>query len=491
MSASQPPTGLVRRGRIGPIWCDGREILRRMFVTVRDRDWREVPVTSWHLTVDETSTIAEFEGRHTSDGVDFEWRGQLEISANSRHARFRFEGRALRDMDVCRLGLVILHPVESMVGAEVTACGPHGEAKLTVSRHIHPQPIVKGLPSAMTAPFSILKIARKDIGLLRLEFTGDLFELEDQRNWGDASFKTYCTPLSLGFPRRIARDSVVSQAVEVIYTPPSAAPTSRRRRSAVAASSSTEERAAARSSLPATPVAWRCKAPTIGCVVTDPVMDVLIGKNAIAAWDHLQLPWDAVTRERVGRLLAILPRSTQLELVVPSLENSGRLCETARVLRGHEDRIARILLTDTRQALPSARTVANLRLIFSDAGLGEVPVLLMPRGYFVELNRGECQDRNVDGFAFPLSSTVHASDTECVIDNVEAATDMVATLKSFKKGAQIAVAPLAAYYPARSEGHEGGDPLWTAWLAKIISRLSAAGVTSMTLAEDLAANQGR
>ena len=31
---------------------------------------------------------------------------------------------------------------------------------------------------------------------LKLLFEGDLFEMEDQRNWTDASFKTYCTPQS-------------------------------------------------------------------------------------------------------------------------------------------------------------------------------------------------------------------------------------------------------------------------------------------------------
>ena len=31
-------------------------------------------------------------------------------------------------------------------------------------------------------------------------FEGDVFETEDQRNWTDASFKTFCTPLRLPFP---------------------------------------------------------------------------------------------------------------------------------------------------------------------------------------------------------------------------------------------------------------------------------------------------
>ena len=36
-------------------------------------------------------------------------------------------------------------------------------------------------------------------------FNGETFEMEDQRNWTDASFKTYCTPLSLPYPIKIIK----------------------------------------------------------------------------------------------------------------------------------------------------------------------------------------------------------------------------------------------------------------------------------------------
>ena len=35
-------------------------------------------------------------------------------------------------------------------------------------------------------------------------FDGDIFEMEDQRNWTDASYKIYSTPLRLPFPCRCA-----------------------------------------------------------------------------------------------------------------------------------------------------------------------------------------------------------------------------------------------------------------------------------------------
>jgi hypothetical protein len=50
---------------------------------------------------------------------------------------------------------------------------------------------------------------------LRLSFSGEVFEIEDQRNWTDASYKTYCRPLSLPYPYRIGPSSVVEQTVRL------------------------------------------------------------------------------------------------------------------------------------------------------------------------------------------------------------------------------------------------------------------------------------
>ncbi|MEP7293893.1 MAG: hypothetical protein ABI835_19045, partial [Chloroflexota bacterium] len=48
-----------------------------------------------------------------------------------------------------------------------------------------------------------------------VHFFGDVFEMEDQRNWTDASYKTYSTPLDLPFPVEIAAGTQVQQSVNV------------------------------------------------------------------------------------------------------------------------------------------------------------------------------------------------------------------------------------------------------------------------------------
>jgi len=46
-----------------------------------------------------------------------------------------------------------------------------------------------------------------------IQFSGDLFQMEDQRNWTDASLKTLCTPLSLPIPVEGREGTRISQRI--------------------------------------------------------------------------------------------------------------------------------------------------------------------------------------------------------------------------------------------------------------------------------------
>ena len=54
---------------------------------------------------------------------------------------------------------------------------------------------------------------------------GDTFEMEDQRNWTDASYKTYVRPLALPWPYTLAKGTVIEQAVRLsVHGTPAAGP---------------------------------------------------------------------------------------------------------------------------------------------------------------------------------------------------------------------------------------------------------------------------
>jgi hypothetical protein len=209
-------------GTIGPITFGGRELVRRLFVTVRDSEWREVVPASWH--VGQGSRALTFEVRHYNEDVEFRWSGKLSVEPERRRLTFGFRGVAGRAMSVCRLGLVVLIPLQQMEGAQVRQSGPDGEKEIRLGRYVAPQLVLAGLPTGIGRPFDKIEIDAAASGRLTCIFEGDTFELEDQRNWGDASFKIYCTPLSFGYPRQVGANAVVEHSVVVEWDERSAVP---------------------------------------------------------------------------------------------------------------------------------------------------------------------------------------------------------------------------------------------------------------------------
>jgi hypothetical protein len=460
---------LVIPGGCGPIYSEGRELLRRIFVTVRDEEWREITPTEWRSETNASGSTCTLFGRHTSERVDFRWQGTLTVSADRRRLKFAMQGRSLREMRVCRLGLVVLHPVEVTVAAQLTALGPQGTQHFTPSRQIHPQAIVNGLPSAMTEPFTELTIARADFGTLRLHLTGELFELEDQRNWGDASFKTYCTPLRLGFPRALPRGAEISQSMEMSYEP-----------AAVGAAAqdqgiSTHIEAVSDSLSPK-------RSTQVGIVLP-------VGSQAparpgpVAAWDHLHVELTEAKAAQTAYLLGVSFAMARLEVVLAIGDGIGIAAPIRNALTQFKPQIDRVLLRDTHNPLPGREALAEARRTLKACGLSSVPVFILPNGYFVELNRGRLDGLQADGIAFPFSATVHAEDDSTIFENIESLPDMVSTARRLAGVDDIAICPLALYYPSR-QGRFPKD-LTLPWVSRLIARGAAAGAASITLGTDV------
>ena len=451
---------LVRPDGIAPVWCDGHEFLRRMFITVRDRCWREVGPTHWESAVDEAKRTATLMACHISEQVAFEWQGTLRVSHDLRKLRFALVGKALRDMEVCRLGLVILHPVNSMVGSQLAAIGPQADQHLTVTDTIFSQPIVDGIPLAMTEPFSELVIERADFGTLTLRFEGELFELEDQRNWGDASFKSYCTPLRLGFPRTVKAGASIAHSVEVRFDP-----ASRRETSHVTAS----------------PRAEIGVFPTLGRERR--LLSTPVRSHKEPAWHHVHFQIAEQTDTAILRSL--------LESVSPKIQIgvAADLASTAEVLDllcRHRERVSRVILSGPGTSLPPAAEVERWRRHFEAAtGSPYTPLLAGTGGYYVEFNRAMAFDVPASGLAFPLTATVHSDDDATIADNVAAIRDMAETARRLTKLSEIVVSPLALYHPPSGIPRNFPVNLIRPWLAATLIHAALARVASITLAGDV------
>src|SRR5436190_7454822 len=187
-----------------------REIIRRIYAAVRDHNWVTVPCELSDL-VSELGDY-EFHIRYTSthrlNEVHFVWKAEI-IGQQDGTIRFSFDGEAKSTFRRNRIGFCVLHPIRECSGAIARASYPDAnQRELVFPKVLTPEQPVPGFQDLTRLAHEI------EPGLwAEVKFEGDLFEMEDQRNWIDASFKTFCTPLRLPFPFVVEASARVEQVI--------------------------------------------------------------------------------------------------------------------------------------------------------------------------------------------------------------------------------------------------------------------------------------
>lgn len=194
------------------IRAGNKEVLRRVMVAVRDSSWKTVPVriSNEAVTVGTDEFHIAFDARHVDENVDFAWHGTMEGRADGT-IRWTMSGEPLRTFWRNRIGFCVLHPIEECAGQ---ACEVE-HVDSSRERSLFPDLIAPHQPFVQVRALS--HAVSPDIHA-RVQMTGDVFETEDQRNWSDASFKTYSTPLSLPYPVLVKPGDRVQQSVELTIT---------------------------------------------------------------------------------------------------------------------------------------------------------------------------------------------------------------------------------------------------------------------------------
>jgi D-apionolactonase len=184
----------------------GDQILRAVRAVIRDPDW-----TSCRLVVDTiSSTATTVDLALHCDDRGAAVHGSLRVEADGEVLSATLDLLADADFMTNRIGLVVLHPA-SVSGSAIEVT--HSDGSVTASTF-------PGSISPHQPAFDIAAIGwatKRHRAQLRL--SGDVFEMEDQRNWTDASFKCYNRPLSLPFPYLVTAGSHLRQSVEVTVKP--------------------------------------------------------------------------------------------------------------------------------------------------------------------------------------------------------------------------------------------------------------------------------
>ena len=159
--------------------------------------------------------VLDLDVHHRAQDLDFAWH--CRVRADGQQALvYEMDGRAQSDFSYNRIGLCVLHPPALTAGRGYPAWSrgsPASAGFLPVL--VGPQMVLDGRIFSLFPAFDRLEVDATPDLVLAFEFEGDAFEMEDQRNWTDGSFKTYSTPLSLPFPFQAKEGQRFHQRVRV------------------------------------------------------------------------------------------------------------------------------------------------------------------------------------------------------------------------------------------------------------------------------------
>lgn len=194
-------------GNLRTIRFHGVEVLRAISFVVRDKDWGTYAPVLHDLAVEEGEGRFAVGYRAECTGAGGErlvYRGRIE----GRPTGLVFAGEAVPEGDFLtnRCGFTVLHPIVGLAGTEVEV------------EHVDGRRVAARLPDLIdpAQPFKDMRaithiVAPGVRATCRME--GDAFEMEDQRNWSDASYKTYVRPLALPWPYKLPAGAPVRQRV--------------------------------------------------------------------------------------------------------------------------------------------------------------------------------------------------------------------------------------------------------------------------------------
>jgi D-apionolactonase len=424
----------------------GLDIASRIQVTVRDPGWGTVPTTLRSSSIEQTANAFHvvIEATHQNDDVGFAWRGEFE-GDDTGALRFAIDGLAERSFDYRRIGICVLHPARSYTGAAYRVTDGSGFVEGKFRAEITPQLLIDERYHPMIEAFSVIDIRFPGRVSATFSFEGEWFELEDQRNWTDASFKTYPTPLERSEPRTLVEGTEVTQSMSLQL------------RGRAPAARVVDEVTVVQINGPTDRTM-----PPIGLVAPG---DPTLGPA------HLRLDVEVVKGDD-GTLRRAAALGAPLEVAFLVDEDASGIEAIAPSLTGLP--LARVLIHLTSGATTPGALVREVRARLGERTAG-VPVVGGTSSHFSELNRLPPDTNGVDAVAFAVSPTVHARDERSMMETLEIQTEVARQAQSLAHGLPLVVSPVAI------EAHVG-TPFADAWTVGSVAALAAGGAVSLTYA---------
>ena len=421
-----PVTATLENGALRWISLGGVEVLRGIAFLVRDRNWStpSPTITDLNIAQDADGFRVSFQALCHSDDGELPWSAEIVGVADGS---LRFTGTAAPKADFAtnRTGFVILHPLERVVGCPVDVTHVDGSKR----RARFPD-----LVDPEQCFFNVRALSHEAAPGVWATCTmvGDAWEMEDHRNWLDASFKTYVRPLSLPYPYTIKGGERVTQTVTLVFS--GASPTSPKTAGEapvqIALGGGTTR-------MPAiglrAPLQWMDQAMAAADLARE------AGPRLLNARFDPRAGHGGQELRQLGALASAVGAGLTLELVVPGRQDPAEeLNEFAAQLKGSgiQPESIVVAIAEDRIRLEPGAPPPPLALLGAvhQAARAAFPGIRIGGGsfgFFTELNRNWPPIGLIDYVAHVVCSTVHASDDRAMMENLESFRHMTKTVRAF------------------------------------------------------------
>jgi hypothetical protein len=204
-----PLTVELENGQLRYLKVNGVEVLRVVGFLIRDKNWGTATPAISNLKVDQRtdSFSVSFHAEIRIENQQLSYDAKIE---GSKDGNLEFTGTAMPKTDflTARTGFVVLHPLKGVAGFPVDI------------EHVDGRKVGSTFPDLVNPVQPVLDIRSLTHEVLpglkaTVLMEGDTFEMEDHRNWTDASFKTYVRPLSRPWPYTLKAGEGVKQSIKV------------------------------------------------------------------------------------------------------------------------------------------------------------------------------------------------------------------------------------------------------------------------------------
>jgi hypothetical protein len=419
-----PLTAELENGQLRYVAFKGVEALRGIAFLVRDQNWGTYTPRIDSLSVKEGAEGFTVEYRAVCADGNQRLQYEARITGSSDGA-LAFNAVATPETDFVtnRTGFVVLHPAR-LAGQKlkVTHVDGSGEATRFPERISPSQPVFDIRALSHEAAPGLWATCRME---------GDAFEMEDQRNWTDASYKTYVRPLARPWGYTLAEGSRHEQSVRLSFTGSGGAGGKR-------ASGATEIELS--QDLPLRMPELGVALPHDEIEAASAVIDALrvLKPSFVVCHADMRESGGVAEFERIQQLSEAAAAKIALEVVVPDEADAGAsldaIAAAVRAARLEIDSIVVSSAADLKSWQPGADRpekpivediVAAARAAFPGTKLGGGML-----STFTELNRKRPRAALFDFVTHTTCSIVHAADDRSVMEMLETLPAIISSTRA-------------------------------------------------------------